>query len=174
MNGKCRSMPIPPNILISTARGPIRRPIQCWWRAARPPLTAVSNQAGQRRLEAVRSSLGSQRAVPSGMEMDSHARPCVTLARTRPGHDCRRCIHHDAPGIGLRSVDADAGDARTSDVFHPGLGRAETSVRALDALSPEVVVTGHGAAMKGREMRAALTALAERFATVAVPPIHRR
>jgi glyoxylase-like metal-dependent hydrolase (beta-lactamase superfamily II) len=58
--------------------------------------------------------------------------------------------------------------------FTPDWERAETSVRALAALSPEVVVTGHGAAMKGPEMRAALTALAERFATVAVPPIHRR
>lgn len=57
--------------------------------------------------------------------------------------------------------------------FTPDWGSAKASVRALAALAPEIVVTGHGAAMQGPEMRAALDALAERFDEVAVPP-HRR
>jgi glyoxylase-like metal-dependent hydrolase (beta-lactamase superfamily II) len=58
--------------------------------------------------------------------------------------------------------------------FTPDWTSAETSVRALAALSPEIVVTGHGAAMKGPQMRAALVSLAEQFAMVAVPAAHRR
>lgn len=58
--------------------------------------------------------------------------------------------------------------------FTPDWASAERSVRALAALLPEVVVTGYGAAMKGPEMRAALLSLAERFASVAIPPAHRR
>ncbi|MGY4363435.1 glyoxylase-like metal-dependent hydrolase (beta-lactamase superfamily II) [Bradyrhizobium sp. i1.3.1] len=58
--------------------------------------------------------------------------------------------------------------------FTPDWASAETSVRALAALSPEVVVTGHGAALQGPDMRAALTSLAENFKSVAVPSTHRR
>ncbi|MFN3650678.1 MAG: MBL fold metallo-hydrolase [Armatimonadota bacterium] len=47
--------------------------------------------------------------------------------------------------------------------------QAEESVRALAALSPEVAVTGHGRAMQGEALRAALTALARDFRQVAVP-----
>ena len=57
--------------------------------------------------------------------------------------------------------------------FTPDWARAKTSVRDLAALAPEIVVTGHGAAMRGSEMRAALNALAERFDEIAVPR-HRR
>jgi len=46
---------------------------------------------------------------------------------------------------------------------------AAASVRALAALEPELVVTGHGRAMEGAEMRAALHALARDFERVAVP-----
>ena len=54
--------------------------------------------------------------------------------------------------------------------FTPDWASAKTSVRELAALAPEIVVTGHGAAMQGAEMRTALNALAERFDEVAVPP----
>ncbi|MDA9423417.1 MULTISPECIES: MBL fold metallo-hydrolase [Bradyrhizobium] len=57
--------------------------------------------------------------------------------------------------------------------FTPDWASAKGSVRQLAALRPEVVVTGHGAAMQGSEMRSALDALAERFDEVAMPP-HRR
>lgn len=57
--------------------------------------------------------------------------------------------------------------------FTPDWKSAKASVRALAALAPETVVTGHGAAMQGAQMRTALDALAERFDEVAVPP-HRR
>lgn len=46
---------------------------------------------------------------------------------------------------------------------------AEQSVRRLAALEPEVVVTGHGRAMRGDAMRSALNLLAESFRSVAVP-----
>jgi Zn-dependent hydrolases, including glyoxylases len=43
------------------------------------------------------------------------------------------------------------------------------SVEALAALEPEVAVTGHGRAMRGEELRAALATLARDFDRVAVP-----
>ena len=57
--------------------------------------------------------------------------------------------------------------------FTPDWASAKASVRELAALAPEIVVTGHGAAMQGPEMRAALDALAERFDEVAVPQNQR-
>ena len=53
--------------------------------------------------------------------------------------------------------------------FTPDWSAARESVRAISALSPETVITGHGAAMHGGEMRAALTQLARDFDTIAVP-----
>jgi glyoxylase-like metal-dependent hydrolase (beta-lactamase superfamily II) len=53
--------------------------------------------------------------------------------------------------------------------FTPDWGSARNSVRALAALRPEVVVTGHGQAMRGPQMRGALEELAEKFDVVAVP-----
>jgi glyoxylase-like metal-dependent hydrolase (beta-lactamase superfamily II) len=53
--------------------------------------------------------------------------------------------------------------------FTPDWASARTSVEALAALSPETVVTGHGQAMQGPQMRAALNELAARFVEVAVP-----
>jgi glyoxylase-like metal-dependent hydrolase (beta-lactamase superfamily II) len=53
--------------------------------------------------------------------------------------------------------------------FTPDWGAARESVRRLAALEPELAVTGHGRAMQGAEMRAALHALARDFDTVAVP-----
>jgi glyoxylase-like metal-dependent hydrolase (beta-lactamase superfamily II) len=47
--------------------------------------------------------------------------------------------------------------------------QARESVRRLAALEPEVVITGHGRAMQGPEMRGALHELARRFDEVAVP-----
>ena len=47
--------------------------------------------------------------------------------------------------------------------------QAEASVRRLAALEPEIALTGHGEAMAGPHMRAALHALADRFRAVAVP-----
>lgn len=43
------------------------------------------------------------------------------------------------------------------------------SVRVLAALRPELVITGHGRAMQGGEMFAALQRLAQDFETIAVP-----
>jgi glyoxylase-like metal-dependent hydrolase (beta-lactamase superfamily II) len=47
--------------------------------------------------------------------------------------------------------------------------QAENSVKELAALQPEFVVTGHGHAMRGKEMRDALQRLADAFKLVAVP-----
>jgi hypothetical protein len=58
--------------------------------------------------------------------------------------------------------------------FTPDWASAKTSVRTLAALAPEIVVTGHGAAMQGPQMRAALDDLAERFDEVALPSQYRR
>lgn len=46
---------------------------------------------------------------------------------------------------------------------------AETSVFNLLALQPEVAITGHGAAMKGPELRDGLLLLADQFGKMAVP-----
>ena len=61
------------------------------------------------------------------------------------------------------------GDARPADVLHAGLGQARASVRRLAALEPEIAVTGHGRAMRGQTMRAALHTLARDFDRIAVP-----
>jgi len=53
--------------------------------------------------------------------------------------------------------------------FTPDWTSAKASVRALAALAPEIVISGHGAALQGPEMRAALDALAAHFDDVAVP-----
>jgi glyoxylase-like metal-dependent hydrolase (beta-lactamase superfamily II) len=53
--------------------------------------------------------------------------------------------------------------------FTPDWSGARLSVIRLAGLEPEFVVTGHGAAMKGAEMREALRTLADNFDTVAVP-----
>ncbi|WP_207480110.1 MBL fold metallo-hydrolase [Arenibaculum pallidiluteum] len=47
--------------------------------------------------------------------------------------------------------------------------KARESVRRLAALEPELAVTGHGVAMHGPEMRAALHRLADGFDAIAVP-----
>lgn len=47
--------------------------------------------------------------------------------------------------------------------------QARESVRALAELQPEIAVTGHGPAMRGAEMRAALQVLARDFDRIAVP-----
>src|SRR3954463_914655 len=53
--------------------------------------------------------------------------------------------------------------------FTPDWDQARESVRALAALEPELVVTGHGRAMRGKEMILALNALARNFDEVARP-----
>lgn len=53
--------------------------------------------------------------------------------------------------------------------FTPDWNASRLSVVRLAALEPEVVVTGHGPAMRGAEMREALHALADNFEAVAVP-----
>ncbi len=53
--------------------------------------------------------------------------------------------------------------------YTPDWVNAGASVRALAALEPEVVITGHGHAMRGEEMRRALQHLAENFEEIAVP-----
>jgi glyoxylase-like metal-dependent hydrolase (beta-lactamase superfamily II) len=53
--------------------------------------------------------------------------------------------------------------------FTPDWDSARDSVRRLAALQPELVVTGHGRALGGEEMRRALDTLARDFDDVAVP-----
>lgn len=53
--------------------------------------------------------------------------------------------------------------------FTPDWSSAEVSVQRLAALEPELVITGHGRALQGPEMRRALHALAREFRQVAVP-----
>lgn len=53
--------------------------------------------------------------------------------------------------------------------FTPDWVSAKASVERLAALEPELAITGHGRAMRGPEMRAALHALAQDFDRVAVP-----
>ncbi len=53
--------------------------------------------------------------------------------------------------------------------FTPDWASAKSSVERLAMLEPEVAVTGHGRAMQGAEMRAALHTLARDFDRVAVP-----
>ncbi len=53
--------------------------------------------------------------------------------------------------------------------YTPDWNAAAKSVRALAALAPERVVTGHGRAMAGAGMRSALQELADRFEEVAPP-----
>jgi len=53
--------------------------------------------------------------------------------------------------------------------YTPDWDSARASVRQLSALEPELVVTGHGRAMRGPEMRSALRTLAEEFDRVAIP-----
>lgn len=53
--------------------------------------------------------------------------------------------------------------------FTPDWDAARESVRQLAALEPELVLTGHGRAMQGPEMRAALHTLAREFDRVARP-----
>jgi glyoxylase-like metal-dependent hydrolase (beta-lactamase superfamily II) len=57
--------------------------------------------------------------------------------------------------------------------FTPDWTAARDSVRRLAELRPETVITGHGAAMHGPEMREALATLARDFERIAVPE-HRR
>jgi glyoxylase-like metal-dependent hydrolase (beta-lactamase superfamily II) len=57
--------------------------------------------------------------------------------------------------------------------FTPDWSNAKQSVVSLALLAPEFVVTGHGAAMQGPVMRAALNNLAEHFDTLAVPARHQ-
>ncbi|MGY4461479.1 Ni,Fe-hydrogenase III small subunit [Bradyrhizobium sp. LB13.1] len=61
----------------------------------------------------------------------------------------------------------------TNKMATPDWESAKTSLRALAPLAAQIVITGHGAAMQGPEMRAALYALAGRFDEVAVPSQYR-
>lgn len=54
--------------------------------------------------------------------------------------------------------------------YTPDWDAARESVRRLAALEPELVVTGHGPAMQGVEMREALKLLAHDFDRIARPP----
>jgi glyoxylase-like metal-dependent hydrolase (beta-lactamase superfamily II) len=53
--------------------------------------------------------------------------------------------------------------------YTPDWEQARQSVECLAALEPELVVTGHGPAMQGAEMRAALHTLARDFDYIAIP-----
>lgn len=58
--------------------------------------------------------------------------------------------------------------------FTPDWRAAEASVKKLSELEPNRVITGHGAAMEGLEMRSALKDLAANFPFLAVPEHLRR
>jgi glyoxylase-like metal-dependent hydrolase (beta-lactamase superfamily II) len=58
--------------------------------------------------------------------------------------------------------------------FTPDWASSRDSVRRLAALEPELVVTGHGRAMQGVEMRQALHRLAADFDNIAVPDSAKR
>jgi glyoxylase-like metal-dependent hydrolase (beta-lactamase superfamily II) len=53
--------------------------------------------------------------------------------------------------------------------YTPDWDSARESVEKLAALEPELVITGHGVALRGPEMRQALHALAQEFDQIAVP-----
>jgi hypothetical protein len=53
--------------------------------------------------------------------------------------------------------------------FTPDWQGAKASAEKLAALEPELLVTGHGRAMQGPQMRDALRRLAREFDDVAVP-----
>jgi len=53
--------------------------------------------------------------------------------------------------------------------FTPDWQSAEASVQLLNALRPEVVITGHGTHMEGKELQGGLERLANDFRTIAVP-----
>jgi hypothetical protein len=53
--------------------------------------------------------------------------------------------------------------------FTPDWAAARESVRRLAALEPELPLTGHGPALQGAELRAALHRLADGFDRIAVP-----
>lgn len=53
--------------------------------------------------------------------------------------------------------------------FTPDWESAETSVKLLNDLKPELVVTGHGTHMEGKELQDGLELLAHNFRTLAVP-----
>jgi glyoxylase-like metal-dependent hydrolase (beta-lactamase superfamily II) len=58
--------------------------------------------------------------------------------------------------------------------FTPDWVSAGASVRRLAALEPDLVVTGHGRAMQGTEMLAALKQLADGFEQIAPPESNRK
>ena len=53
--------------------------------------------------------------------------------------------------------------------YTPDWDSARASVRRLAWLEPELVVTGHGRAMRGSEMRSALRRLSDEFDHIALP-----
>jgi glyoxylase-like metal-dependent hydrolase (beta-lactamase superfamily II) len=53
--------------------------------------------------------------------------------------------------------------------YTPDWPSARGSVEKLSALNPDIVVTGHGRAMRGEAMRTALRTLAARFDELAMP-----
>ena len=53
--------------------------------------------------------------------------------------------------------------------FTPDWASARASVETLAALEPEIIICGHGPAMRGPDMRAALHRLADNFDQIAVP-----
>jgi glyoxylase-like metal-dependent hydrolase (beta-lactamase superfamily II) len=58
--------------------------------------------------------------------------------------------------------------------FTPDWTSARLSVQELASLKPEFVITGHGQAMRGPQMRMALEQLASRFKEIAVSHVSQR
>ena len=71
----------------------------------------------------------------------------------------------------LLAAEARADDPRADDVRGDGTHEvtADVAYKRLAMLEPEVVVTGHGRAMRGEQMRQALYMLAQDFDQIAVP-----
>lgn len=111
--------------------------------------------------------------VEVGLALVAYARSLprtrFTLAALRPPVDRGGRLRHHETGVGYSAVTQAPEMHGPLMYFTPDWPSARQSVLNLAALGPDTVVTGHGQAMQGPEMRSALGELAERFDEVAVP-----
>ncbi len=130
---------------------------------------------GPRGREPLASDLagGWQRPADARLALASHARTHpwshIALEGGRPDDHRGRCLHNDTAGVRLCRGSAGARDARPPDVLHDDWGNARSSVELLASLEPDRVITGHGPAVQGAQMRDALHRLESNFDRVAVP-----
>lgn len=105
--------------------------------------------------------------------MDPYSRPlagtCVALAGIGSNADCRRRVRHDKPESAYATAMQTAELHGPPRYFTIDWLKSKTSVEALAALKPDLVMTGHGRAMQGTNMTDALEFLARDFDRIAVP-----